>query len=69
MVDEHEDAAHGHETERPEYDPHKIELPSREPPLRETAPQSDFAMTHVVRGAIVLLVGLALTFGLGVVLA
>jgi len=68
MVDEHEDAAHGHDEERPEYDPHKIELPSREPPLRKTAPQSDFAMTHVFRGALVLIVGLVLTFGLGIVL-
>ena len=81
MVDDHEDAAdddaHGdghdddghHDADRPDYDPHKIELPSREPPLRSTAPQSDFAMTQVVRGALVLVVGLALTFGLGIVLA
>ena len=77
MVDDHENVAdddsHGddghHDADRPDYDPHKIELPSREPPLRSTAPQSEFATTQVVRGALVLVVGLALTFGLGIILA
>lgn len=65
----HDEGHDGHGEDRPEFDPHKIDLPSREPPLRSTAPQSDFASTHVVRGALVLGVGLALTFGLALVLA
>lgn len=61
--------AEGHAGAERAYDPHKIEVPSRQPPLRSTAPQSDFATTQVVRGAVVLVFGLALTFGLGIVLA
>lgn len=61
---------HGHDAEeRPDYDPHDPDLPSREPPLRTTAPQSDFTSGQVTTGFAVLAVGLALTFGLAVVLA
>lgn len=67
--DEHDEHDDGHGEDRPDFDPHKIDLPSREPPLRSTAPQSEFASTQVVRGALVLAVGLALTFGVALVLA
>lgn len=67
--DDHGEHGEGHADDRRAYDPHKIDLPGREPPLRSTAPQSDFATTQVVRGAVVLVIGLALTFGLGIVLA
>ncbi|MFB6189852.1 MAG: hypothetical protein ABEI57_08200 [Halapricum sp.] len=60
--EDHDD--HGHETERPDYDPANVELPSREPPLRSTAPQSDFTMRQVAIGFVVLVVGLVVTFGL-----
>ncbi|GGN96298.1 MULTISPECIES: DUF7550 family protein [Haloarcula] len=53
-----------HEDDRPAFDPANVELPSKEPPLRETAPQSDFTMSQVSTGAVVALVGLALTFGI-----
>lgn len=66
---DHGEHAEGHADARRSYDPHKIELPGRQPPLRSTAPQSEFATTQVVRGAVVLVIGLVLTFGLGVVLA
>jgi len=60
---------HGHgEDDRPEYDPERVELPDREPPLRETAPQSDFTMGQVGKGIAVTLVGLVLAFGLPFVL-
>ncbi|WP_254271641.1 DUF7550 family protein [Haloarcula marina] len=58
MADDH------HEDDRPDYDPANVELPSKEPPLRETAPQSDFTMGQVTQGAVIALVGLALTFGI-----
>ena len=61
---------HGHDAEdRPEYDPENPELPSREPPLRTTAPQSDFTFGQVTTGFVVLAVGLLLTVGLTVALA
>lgn len=67
MSDDHDD--HGHDDDdRPEYDPDHVELPEREPPLRETAPQSDFTMGQVGRGAAVAAVGLLLTFGLALAL-
>ncbi|WP_436911888.1 DUF7550 family protein [Halosimplex marinum] len=61
MVDEHEDAAHGHE-DRPDYDPADKDLPAREPPLRSTAPQSDYTGRDVGVGVAVTLVGLVVTF-------
>lgn len=66
MADDHDDA-HGHE-DRPEYDPANKDLPSGEPPLRGTAPQSEYVMRDVGAGFVVLLVGLALTFGLAIAL-
>lgn len=64
------DHEHGHDAEdRPAYDPTDVELPSREPPLRSTAPQSEFTFGQVTTGLLVLLVGLAVTFGLAVALA
>jgi hypothetical protein len=63
MADDHHDA------ERAEYDPTAPTAPEREPPLRSTAPQSEFTSGQVVVGALVALVGLAVTFGLPFVLA
>jgi len=68
MTDDHDDG-HGHDENRPEYDPDNVALPEREPPLRETAPQSDFTTGQVARGAIIAAVGLFLTFGLALALA
>jgi len=62
MADDH------HDEDRPDYDPEHVELPERAPPLRATAPQSDFTMTQVSKGAGIAAVGLALTFGLGLAL-
>ncbi|ACV48078.1 MULTISPECIES: DUF7550 family protein [Halomicrobium] len=59
---------HGHDEDRPDYDPEHVELPAREPPLRETAPQSEFTTGQVGRGAAVAAVGLLLTFGLALAL-
>lgn len=53
-----------HDEQRPEYDPGSPTPPAREPPLRSTAPQSDYTLGQVVFGYTVLLVGLAITFGL-----
>jgi len=61
MADDHED--------RPEYDPTAPTPPEREPPYRHTAPQGDYTGTQVAIGAVVTLVGLAVTFGLPLVLA
>jgi len=66
MSDDHDD--HGHDEDRPDYDPEHVELPSQKPPLRETAPQSDFTMGQVGRGAAVAAVGVLLIFGLAFVL-
>jgi hypothetical protein len=60
--DDHDDHGHGHE-DRPEYDPSNKELPERAPPLRSTAPQSDYTMRDVGVGFAVLAVGLVVTFG------
>jgi hypothetical protein len=65
--DHHDDHDHGHE-DRPEYDPSTKELPERAPPLRSTAPQSDYTMRDVGVGFAVLAVGLVLTFGLSLAL-
>jgi hypothetical protein len=65
--DDHDDHGHGHE-DRPEYDPSNKELPERAPPLRSTAPQSDYTMRDVGVGFGALAVGLVLTFGLALAL-
>lgn len=65
MTADHDE--HGEEA-RPDYDPENPQLPSREPPLRSTAPQSPFTMGQVGTGFAVLAVGLAVTFGLAVLL-
>lgn len=57
-----------HDEDRPEYDPTNPSLPERAPPLRSTAPQSGFTMGQVGVGFVVLVVGLALTFGLPLLL-
>jgi hypothetical protein len=62
MADDH------HEGARPEYDPESPTPPEREPPLRSTAPQSDYTTGQVGFGFAVLLVGLVLTFGLAFLL-
>jgi len=63
MSDDH------HDEERPEYDPESPAPPDREPPLRSTAPQSEYTMGQVAFGFIVLLVGLVVVFGLPIALA
>jgi len=64
--DEHGDpGAHEEGIEpRPAYDPANKELPSREPPLRGTAPQSPYTSRDVAVGFLVMLVGVAIAFGL-----
>jgi hypothetical protein len=61
MSDDHEDV-------RPLYDPRSPTPPEREPPRRSTAPQSDYTMGQVGLGLVIMLVGLALTFGVPLVL-
>jgi hypothetical protein len=73
MADDHDDGhghghVDGHGEDRPAYDPSSKDLPERAPPLRSTAPQSDYAMRDVGVGCAVLAVGLALTFGLALAL-
>lgn len=51
------------------YDPSDPSPPDRAPPVRETAPQSDFTGSQVAVGALVLAVGLAITAGLPLLLA
>lgn len=53
MAEDHDD--------RPEYDPTDPTPPEDEPPLRQTAPQSDFTRGQVLVGFVVLAVGLAIT--------
>lgn len=67
-TDDHHDE-HGHGSERPDYDPENVELPERAPPLRSTAPQSDYTMGQVLTGLVVMLVGLVVVFGLPLALA
>ncbi|WP_226010231.1 DUF7550 family protein [Halomicrobium salinisoli] len=68
-MDENDEGHEGeHEADRPDYDPQNPEVPDRAPPLRETAPQSDFTMGQVATGFVVLAVGLAVVFGLSVAL-
>jgi hypothetical protein len=63
MSDDH------HDEDRPDYDPESPNPPDREPPLRSTAPQSDYTMGQVGFGIAVLLVGLVIVFGLPIALA
>jgi hypothetical protein len=58
-----EEDSHGGES-RPAYDPSDKTLPSREPPLRSTAPQSAYTSRDVAVGFAVLVVGAAITVGL-----
>ncbi len=61
---------HDHEDEdRPDYDPKEPEAPEFQPPLRSTAPQSTYTMGQVGVGLVVLLIGLAITFGLAFAMA
>ena len=55
--------------DRPAYAPAEPTPPEREPPLRSTAPQSEYTSTQVALGFVVLLVGLVVTFGLPFLLA
>ena len=50
------------------YDPSAPTPPAEDPPLRSTAPQSEYTMGQVGFGVLVLLVGVALTFGLPLVM-
>lgn len=56
-------ADHDDEEASAEYDPDRTAPPTREPPLRRTAPQSEFTIGQVGLGFVVLVVGLVLTFG------
>jgi hypothetical protein len=60
--------ADDHGEDRPDYDPDAPTPPEREPPLRSTAPQSEFTMGQVGVGFLVTLVGLLVVFGLPLVL-
>lgn len=57
-----------HDEDRPAYDPGAPTPPEHEPPLRSTAPQSEFTTGQVGFGALVTLVGLGITFGLPLLL-
>jgi len=52
-----------------EYDPGAPTPPARAPPRRSTAPQSEFTGRQVATGLVVLVAGLALSFGLPLLLA
>jgi hypothetical protein len=56
------------EDAQPAYDPRSPTPPAREPPRRSTAPQSDFTMGQVGFGFVVLVVGLALAYGVPILL-
>jgi len=58
MTDDHADES------THEYDPASPSPPERAPPARSTAPQSPFTSKQVVVGFVVLVLGLAITFGL-----
>jgi hypothetical protein len=62
------DMADDHHDDRPDYDPTHVDLPERAPPLRSTAPQSDFTMGQVSKGGAVAFIGLVLTFGIALAL-
>ena len=61
--------ADDHDEDRPAYDPTGPAPPERAPPLRSTAPQSALTTGQVAIGFVILLVGLAVTFGLPLVAA
>jgi hypothetical protein len=61
--------ADDHDEDRPAYDPSEPAAPERAPPLRETAPQSQFTPSQVATGLVILVIGLGVTFGLGIALA
>ncbi len=63
MSDDH------HHEERPDYDPTAPSPPDREPPLRSTAPQSEYTMGQVGTGLVITLIGLGIVFGLPLVMA
>ena len=63
-----EDDGEDEDSEATTYDPSAPTPPTREPPRRSTAPQSDYTMGQVGFGVLVLLVGAALTFGLPLVM-
>ena len=63
-----EDEAEEGEEQPTTYDPGAPTPPAEEPPLRSTAPQSEYTMGQVGFGVLVLLVGVALTFGLPLVM-
>jgi hypothetical protein len=60
--DHHDDHEHGND--RPDYDPEDVSIPEKAPPLRSTAPQSEYTTGQVLTGVVVLVVGLAVVFGL-----
>ena len=64
------DATHMTEDDEPEatYDPQSPTPPAREPPRRNTAPQSEYTMGQVGFGIVVLAIGLAVTFALPILL-
>jgi hypothetical protein len=64
MSDDHDDEADGAEG----YDPSSPTPPARAPPHRSTAPQSEFTAGQVGFGFIVLAIGLAVTFGVPLLL-
>jgi hypothetical protein len=62
MADDHDDG------NRPDYDPQHPDVPSREPPLRSTAPQSEYTTSQVGFGIVVLVTGLTITFAIPILL-
>lgn len=59
---------HDDDEEQAEYDPVHPTPPTREPPRRSTAPQSEYTTGQVGYGFVVLAIGLVITFGLPLVL-
>ena len=71
MSEDHEDAEDEAEEvgdEPTTWDPSSPTPPARAPPLRSTAPQSEFNSAQVGFGLVVLAVGLVVTFGLPLLL-
>lgn len=66
MTEDDSDEHHEGEGEaEPEvWDPTSPTPPSRQPPLRSTAPQSEYTTSQVGVGFLVLLIGLAIAFAL-----
>lgn len=58
-----------HDEDRPAYNPNDPTAPARDPPLRSTAPQSDYNSAQIVTGLVIFAVGLALTFAVPFVIA